>query len=256
MVKSIFRFALTNLSRPWLIRISYWVRPLLEFYYSGSRYEDPIDARTYRKMLPYGYESSQRQNALAPGSLSLERHRLLWLYIREETNFFTAPQKVLHIAPEQCFYDRFRKMKNLNYHTADLDSPIADIKMDIHNIPFDDNTFDVVLCNHVLEHVNDDIQCISELYRVLKPNGWAIIQVPSNPKLNITEEDPSITDPKERTRRFGQYDHVRMYGKDYPQRLEKTGFKVKVTNYSEKLSSEQFNRYCLLKDEILYVCHK
>lgn len=256
MIKSAFRFALKAIPRPVLIRLSYVVRPVLAAFYGGDRFEDPIDGRTYRKMLPYGYEGRQRENALAPASLSLERHRLLWLYLKEETDFFTAPHKMLHVAPEQCFYGRFRKMKNLDYLTADLDSPIADVKMDIHDIQYPDNTFDVILCNHVLEHVRDDIQCMSELCRVLSPGGLAIMQVPLDPELEITDEDPDLEDPEERKRRFGQYDHVRLHGQDYPERLRKAGFKVKAVDYSRKLTPEQFDRYQLPEGEMLYVCTK
>lgn len=256
MIKSAFRFALKAIPRPILIRLSYVVRPVLAAFYGGDRFEDPIDGRTYQKMLPYGYEGRQRENALAPASLSLERHRLLWLYLKEETDFFTAPHKMLHVAPEQCFYGRFRKRKNLDYLTADLDSPIADVKMDIHDIQYPDNTFDVILCNHVLEHVRDDIQCMSELCRVLTPGGLAIMQVPLDPELEITDEDPDLKDPEERKRRFGQYDHVRLHGSDYPERLQKAGFKVTAVDYSKKLSPEQFERYRLPEGEILYVCTK
>lgn len=256
MIKSAFRLALKMIPRPMLIRLSYAVRPLLAIMYAGDRYEDPIDGRTYKKMLPYGYEGRQRENALAPGSLSLERHRLLWLYLKEETDFFTAPHKMLHVAPEQGFYGRFRKMKNLEYLTADLDSPIADVKMDIHNIQYGDDTFDVVFCNHVLEHVTDDLQCMRELRRVLKPGGLAIMQVPLDPSMAKTDEDPTLEDPEERKRRFGQYDHVRMYGQDYPDRLEKAGFQVNPVDYSQKLTPERFDRYRLPKGEILYVCTK
>ncbi len=256
MIKSVFRLALKVIPRPMLIRLSYAVRPVLARMYAGDRYEDPIDGRTYKKLLPYGYEGRQRENALAPGSMSLERHRLLWLYLKEETDFFTARHKVLHVAPEQGFYARFRKMKNLNYLTADLDSPIADVKMDIHNIQFDDHTFDVVFCNHVLEHVIDDLQCMRELRRVLKPGGLAIMQVPLDPTMEKTDEDPSLQDPEERKRRFGQYDHVRMYGQDYPDRLKAAGFKVTPVDYSEKLSPEMFDRYRLPEGEVLYVCTK
>jgi SAM-dependent methyltransferase len=228
----------------------------LATFYAGDRYEDPIDGRQYRKMLPYGYEGRQRENALAPGSLSLERHRLLWLYLKEETDFFTAPHKMLHVAPEQCFYGRFRGMKNLDYLTADLDSPIADVKMDIHDIQYPDNSFDVILCNHVLEHVRDDIQCMSELRRVLATGGLVIMQVPLDRDLETTIEDPDLEDPEERRRRFGQYDHVRLHGRDYPERLAKAGFKVTPVDYSQKLSPEQFDRYRLPEGEILYVCTK
>ncbi len=256
MIKSAFRWALKKIPRPLLIRLSYLVRPLLAILYSGSTFEDPIDGRTYKKMLPYGYEGRQRENALAPATLSLERHRLMWLYLKEETDFFTASKKVLHVAPEQCFYGRFRKMKNLDYLTADLDSPIADVKMDIHNIQYPDNSFDVVFCNHVLEHVTDDVKCMSELCRVLKPGGLAIMQVPQDVSLAITDEDPTLEDPEERKRRFGQYDHVRLHGADYPDRLKKGGFTVTTIDYSSKLSTEQFNRYRLPEGELLYVCTK
>ncbi len=242
MIKSAFRFALKAIPRPVLISLSYVVKPILARFYSGDQYEDPIDGRKYRKMLPYGYEGRQRENALAPASLSLERHRLLWLYLKEETDFFTAPHKMLHVAPEQCFYGRFRKMDNLDYLTSDLDSPIADVKMDIHNIQYPDNTFDVILCNHVLEHVTIDIKCMSELCRVLSPGGIAIMQVPVDTNLEITDEDPDLEDPEERKRRFGQYDHVRLHGRDYPERLRKAGFRVTPVDYSSKLSPEMFDR--------------
>lgn len=256
MIKSIFSWALNRIPRPLLIRLSYWVRPFLALYYRGNRFEDPIDGRRYRKLMPYGYEGRQRPNALAPGSLSLERHRLLWLFLKKETAFFTAQQKMLHVAPEQCFYGRFRKMKNLDYLTADLDSPIADVKMDIHDIQYPDDSFDVIFCNHVLEHVTDDQQCMRELRRVLRPGGLAIMQVPFEKGRAKTDEDPSITDPEERIRRFGQYDHVRVYGKDYADRLKAAGFTVRPVNYSESLPKDQFNRYALMPGEVLYVCSK
>ena len=138
--------------------------------------QDPIDGRTFRKFLPYGYEH-QRENALSPSTFSLERHRLLWLYLKEETSFFEQEQRVLHIAPEQCFLKRFKNMDNLNYTTADLYSPLVDIKADICNLPFDDNTFDTIFCNHVLEHIPDDTKAMKELYRVLKKGGTGIFQV-------------------------------------------------------------------------------
>lgn len=256
MIKKVFQIALKRLPRPFLIRLSYWVRPFLAFFYRGNRFEDPIDGRRYRKLLPYGYEGRQRENALAPGTLSLERHRLLWLYLQRESDFFQAPAKMLHVAPEQCFYGRFRAMPKLDYLTADLDSPIADVKMDIHNIQYPENTFDVILCNHVLEHVQDDRQCMRELCRVLKPGGLAIMQVPFEKGRKQTDEDPSITDPQERIRRFGQYDHVRVYGADYPQRLREAGFTVEAVDFGEKLSPAEFERYALMPGEVLYACTK
>ncbi len=256
MLNSAIKFALNNIPRPILIRMSYAVQALAPVLFKGDKFTDPIDGRSYRKFFPYGYGNTQRENALSPGTNSLERHRLLWLYLKEETDFFNSPKKVLHVAPEQCFYGRFRGMKNLDYTTADLFSPLADVKMDIHDIPFEENLFDVVFCNHVLEHVTDDAQCMRELNRVLKPGGLAIMQVPLDNTLDKTFEDPTITDPKERERLFGQYDHVRQYGLDYPDRLKAAGFKVTAVDYSSILSDEMFEKFRLPKGEILYVCSK
>lgn len=227
----------------------------MAFILKGNKFTDPIDGENFRTFLPYGY-GNQRSNALSPSTLSLERHRLLWLYLQHETNFFSAKKKVLHIAPEQCFLKRFKQLKNLDYITADLYSPIVDVKADICNLPFKNNEFDVVLCNHVLEHIEDDKKAMSELYRVLKPNGFGIFQVPQDLTLEKTYEDFSITSPKERTKHFGQYDHVRIYGKDYFNKLRAVGFKVKEINYSAELSNELIKKYCLVKNEILPVCFK
>lgn len=256
MINKLFKLALNNLPRTWLIRLSYGVQAVAPLFLKGDKFIDPIDGRGYSKFFPYGYGEQQRENALSPGTNSLERHRLLWLFLKDETDFLTAAKKVLHIAPEQCFYGRFKKLKNLDYTTADLDSPLADINLDVQNMPLPDDSYDVVLCNHVLEHVPDDHKALTELHRVLKPGGMAIMQVPLNPSYEKTIEDPTITDPKERHRLFGQYDHVRMYGQDYQQRLEKAGFKVTAIDYSKKISPELFAKYALPKGEILYVCKK
>lgn len=224
-------------------------------YYSGNTYKDPIDGKTFRSFLPYGYENP-RENVLSPSTLSLERHRLLWLYLKIETNFFTAPLKVLHFAPEQAFYKRFKKLPNLNYTTTDLNSPLADIKADICNLPFKDDSFDVILCNHVLEHIPNDIQAIKELYRVLKPGGWGIFQIPQDLKRNTTFEDDSIVDKKERAKIFGQYDHVRIYGRDYFDKLRSIGFKVDEIDYTSKLSKEEVHKYRLAEGEIIPLVKK
>ena len=225
------------------------------FFYKGTEFTDPIDGKGFRKLLPYGY-GKQRQNALSPSTLSLERHRLLWLYLQRETDFFSSPKKVLHIAPEQCFIDRFKKQKNLDYITADLYSPIVDVKADILDLPFNDNSFDVVFCNHVLEHIEDDKKAMQELYRVLKPNGMGIFQVPQDLSLEETYEDFTINSPEERTKHFGQYDHVRVYGKDYFNRLRAVGFKVNEIDYTKTLDINLVEKYCLVKGEILPVCSK
>ena len=232
------------------------VRLLGPILYAGSRFTDPIDGRSYRKFLPYGYGGRLRENALSPGTNSLERHRLLYLYLQRYTDFFEAPLSVLHIAPEQCFHQRFKAQKNLNVLTADIESPLADMHFDLHQIPLEDNRFDVVFCNHVLEHVTDDAQCLRELYRVMKPGGWGIFQVPWVPGIKVTDEDPSITDPAERERRFLQYDHVRLYGADYPERLTAAGFQVEKVELFKTLPKAEVERFRLPADEPLYVCRK
>ena len=250
------RWALKYIPRPWLIRMSALVRVLGPLLYVGSRFTDPIDGRSYRKFLPYGYGGRIRENALSPGTNSLERHRLLYLYLQRYTEFFTAPLTVLHIAPEQCFHQRFKTQPNLQVLTADIESPLADMHFDLHQIPLEDNRFDVIFCNHVLEHVTDDAQCLRELYRVMKPGGWGIFQVPWVPGIEVTDEDPSITDPAERERRFLQYDHVRLYGEDYPQRLTAAGFTVEKVELFKTLPQDEVERYRLPSVAPLYVCRK
>jgi len=251
----IIKSLLNIIPRELLISVSILFRPFLDFFYRGSKFHDPINNKSYRKFLPYGYNNI-RDNALSPGSLSLERHRLLWLYLQNETQIFKKKYKVLHVAPEQAFYKKFIKLNNLDYVTFDMNSPIAKIKGDICNLPFSENQFDFVLCNHVLEHVNDDIAAMLELFRVLKKNGVAILQVPIDLTKNKTYEDSTITDKKERMKAFGQYDHVRIYGKDYFERLEKSGFKVEKNFYSKNFSDKEIYKYGINKNEIIPICRK
>lgn len=254
-MKKLFKTILNIVPRPILIRLSYIVRPILAWFLKGKNYTDPIDGKSFRTFLPYGY-GKQRPNVLSPSTLSLERHRLLWLYLKNESDFFSSNLKVLHFAPEQAFYKRFRELKNLDYTTTDLLSPLADIKADICNLPFDDNSFDVILCNHVLEHIPDDTKAMQELYRVMKPRGWGIFQIPQDLSRATTFEDDNITDKKERAKIFGQYDHIRVYGRDYFDKLRAVGFKVDEVDYSSTLSKEDIERYRLAKDEIIPVVYK
>lgn len=217
--------------------------------YAGNKVECPICGNHYGKFLPYG-RINPRLNALCPSCLSLERHRLIWLYLKEKTNFFSAQLDVLHIAPEPCFVKRFEKQHGEKYITADIESPLAKVKMDIHQIPFSENIFDVVICNHVLEHVQDDIKAMSEIRRVLKPGGWAIMQVPFfSPVPDVTFEDTTITDPQEREKFFGQNDHVRMFGKDYSKRIERAGLKAVEDDFAKV----QPEKYGLQRAEIIYI---
>lgn len=229
--------------------------PILDVFFRGNRFIDPINGKSYSTFFPYGY-GKQRNHVLSPGTLSLERHRLLWLYLKNETSFFSAPLKVLHFAPEQAFYKIFRRQKNLMYTTTDLLSPLADVKADICNLPFSDNEFDVILCNHVLEHIPNDTKAMQELYRVLKPNGWAILQIPQDLNREVTFQDDTITDVKERAKIFGQYDHVRIYGVDYFDKLRSVGFQVQEVNYTQKFTPLEIEKYGLAQGEIIPVCRK
>jgi|TARA_A200000159_G_scaffold40493_1_gene37081 SAM-dependent methyltransferase len=241
--------------RPWLITLSIWFRPLIKWYFKGNRFTDPIDGSSYRKFLPYGYKVS-RPNALCPGTLSLERHRLLWLYLQRKTTLLKNKLKVLHIAPEQVFYSRFKNFNHWDYTTTDLYSPLADVKADICDLPLKDATFDLILCNHVLEHIPDDLIAMEELYRVLKKGGTLIAQVPLEAERSTTFEDNSITDKAKRTEIFGQYDHVRIYGIDYYQRLESVGFKTKRVDFLKELSAEEIDKFALPIEEQIPVGRK
>ena len=284
-MKKIFKFILNTIPRPILIRLSFVVRPILAFLLKGNRFTDPIDGKSFKMFLPYGY-GNQRNNVLSPSTLSLERHRLLWLYLQNETDFFNSELvseskqinsestisnnkriilrddetssnlKVLHFAPEQEFYKRFKKQTNIKYTTTDLLSPLADVKADICNLPFQDNHYDVILCNHVLEHIPNDTKAMQELYRVLKPGGMAILQIPQDLSRATTFSDDSIVDQKERAKIFGQYDHVRVYGRDYFNKLRSIGFRVVEEDYTFKIAPELVTKYCLAKGEIIPVCFK
>jgi predicted SAM-dependent methyltransferase len=277
-MKKLFKLILNTIPRPLLIRLSYVARPVLALALKGDTFTDPIDGKSFKTFLPYGY-GKQRNNVLSPSTLSLERHRLLWLYLNEETDFFqphlvsdsselnsnriklrdaetNLSLKVLHFAPEQAFYKLFRNQKNLDYTTTDLYSPLADVKADICNLPFEDNQYDVILCNHVLEHIPDDTKAMQELYRVLKPGGMAILQIPQDLSRIVTFSDDSITDQKERAKIFGQYDHVRIYGRDYFDKLRGIGFRVEEEDYTNKIAVEMVEKYCLAKGEIIPVCFK
>ncbi len=208
----------------------------------------------FHEFLPHGVK--HRPNARCPNCGSLERHRLLWLYLQNRTNLFSENLKVLHIAPEDVFQKAFRAMPNLDYISGDIKSSRAMVKIDITNIFYEANSFDVILCVHVLEHILDDRKAMRELFRVLKPDGWAILQVPIDLKRNKTFEDPCITTPEDRTRIFGQHDHVRIYGRDYRDRLEESGFVVTVDGYVRDLGIDLIKKYSLKQHQEIYFCRK
>lgn len=253
-MRKLIRYFVRNIPRPWLIRFSWLFSRLVMPFYVGSNHQCPVCNMRFRKFLPYGNKGGE--NRLCPNCLSLERHRLLWLWLNQRTDFFSAQTKVLHVAPEQPFINRFRKMKNLDYTTADLLSPLADIKLDIQDTPFEPDTFDIVICNHVLEHVDDDIKAMREIFRILKPGGWAILQVPIDWARDFTYEDPQITAPQDREKHFGQYDHVRFHGTDYPDRLRDAGFIVDNEDFLLEFSDDERNYYRLPRKEMIWKSSK
>lgn len=255
-MKKIIAVLIRFVPRKYLQRVSGIGLKVLGFFYAGSAVTCPVCEKHYREFLPYGRIRS-RANALCPNCLSLERHRLIWLYLKERTDFFQKKHSVLHIAPEACYIERFQKMHGDQYITADIESPLAKVKMDIHQIPFPENSFDTVLCNHVLEHVRDDIQAMTEINRVLKPGGFAIMQVPFfNPVPEKTFEDNSITDPRERERIFGQDDHVRKYGHDYVKRIEQSGLTAVADAFVDQLPDDVRKKYGIAKGEIIFLGKK
>lgn len=259
-MKRFIKFILNHIPRPALQRVAEWAVPVLGLLYIGRGKECPLCGCRRRKFLPYGYVA-QRENALCPNCLALERHRTLWLWLIGESDLgrgAVALPRILHVAPEVALMRKFRKMyaaQPADYVTADLESPLADMHFDIQHIPIGDGEFDVVICNHILEHVEDDRLALREIYRVMRKGGWGVILSPIDTEREETFEDDTITDEAERTRIFGQYDHRRIYGRDYADRLREAGFEVYEYDYANTLPPQQKELYALT-DEVIYAVRK
>ncbi len=256
-MKKFVKTILNNVPRPIMQRLASVAVPALGLIYLGKGKECPVCGCKRTKFLPYGYVV-QRDNALCPNCLSLERHRLMWLYLSIETNLLVDRPKLLHIAPEVSIMRPLKRRYTRvaqNYITADLESPLADLHFDVQDIPLKDEYAEVIICNHIMEHVEDDIKAMRELHRVMKRGGWGIILSPVEYDRPTTYEDDSITDPEERTRIFGQYDHRRIYGRDYAKRLRTAGFEVEEIRYINEFTPEEQERFSLT-DEIIYVVKK
>jgi len=255
MLGKIIGILLKKFPRPFLQRISKPFFIIIKLFYKGDKVHCPICNQKLKKFFPYGRKI--RENALCPNCLSLERHRLLYLFLKRKTDIFKKNIKLLHIAPEHCLIKILNNSQNIDYITGDLFSPLAKIKMDIHNIPFENDSFDVILCNHVLEHVQDDKKAIKEIHRVMKKDGFAILQVPFYyPIPDKTIENKLITSKKEREKIYGQSDHLRKYGKDYDKRILSQELKVKKSNFIDSFSKEEKKYYGLQEKEVIYFCHK
>jgi len=254
-MKTIISLAIRYIPRKYLQLFSHWLARILGIFYLGNKVFCNVCQHHYRKFLPYGRKA--RANALCPHCLSLERHRMMWLFLKEHTKFFERKINILHIAPELCFIKRFEAIHGENYTTADLESPLAKVKLDVLQMPFAEAKFDVAFCNHVMEHVADDLKAMREIYRVLKPGGWGIIQVPLfYPLAEATFEDNRITGAKEREKVFGQSDHVRLYGKDYINRLQMAGFAAEEIWLTKELPDDLVKRYALPLDEPIFFVRK
>ena len=256
-MKRLIRWILNHIPRTVLQRLASWAVPAMGLLYVGRGKECPICGCRRRKFLPYGYVTS-RENALCPNCLALERHRLIWLWLERETDLLTQSKRILHIAPEVALMRKFKQiyssLKDL-YITADLESPLATLHFDVQQIPLADEQFDVIICNHLLEHVESDHQALTELHRIMRHGGVGIILSPMDESRATTFEDDSITDEAERTRIFGQYDHRRIYGRDYSERLRRAGFEVEVIDYAAQLTPAEHTLYALT-DEKLYIVRK
>jgi SAM-dependent methyltransferase len=212
--------------------------------YRGDAVECPCCESSFSRFLPH----RGRAYAKCPRCGSLERHRVLWLFLEREAELFSRPGAMLHIAPEYALSRRLRRVERLRYLSGDLDSALADVELDLLDLPFDPESFDWLICNHVLEHVNDDRRALAEIHRVLKPGGWAILMCPVDRRRATTLEDPTVTSPRERHRVFGQADHVRLYGHDYADRLAAAGFTVRAERYGESCDRREISRFGLRRE--------
>jgi SAM-dependent methyltransferase len=220
--------------------------------YAGRGRECPCCNGQFRRFRSTG--QPRRPDTACPYCNSVERHRLLALLIRDEPDLISG--RVLHFAPEAALGHLVRSHAT-EYVTTDL-SADSDVTADITSLPFPDGRWDALLCSHVLEHVTDDNQAMRELRRVLSPDGKAIILVPRRPGAP-TDEDPTVTDPEARQLRFGQHDHVRMYGDDLEDRLRAAGFQHLRRIQPTSFTPEQMLRYRLVPandgiEDALLIC--
>jgi SAM-dependent methyltransferase len=220
--------------------------------YRGLRYLCPCCGHHFRRLAPHG--QPPRPDRACPNCRALERHRVLWLYLARELGILWRPYRVLHVAPERAIRRRLSSAPNLTYVTADLAMAEAAVHSELGRLPFEDACFDVVICSHVLEHVEHDFESMIEMHRVLAPTGRALVMVPVNPRLSETYEDPSVTEPEARRRAFGHPAHVRYYGADVTTRLEQSGFEVEPIDYVDHMPPGEARRIRASRGELIYVC--
>jgi SAM-dependent methyltransferase len=229
-------------------------RSIRKVFHRRGKLFCPICESSIREFLPYDAIWPERQGEICPVCLAKARHRWLWLSLRRE-NMVRPAVNVLEFAPSPCLTWRMRR-EGMVVTTTDLYAEGVDVKADICALPFAPQSFDVVLCSMVLEHIADDMQAMRELRKVLKPGGKALITVPI--RQGTTYEDDAIVSPQDREKHFGQNDHVRFYGMDIVDRLRCAGFKVKVTDVMESVSAADRFKMSLgtgiYAGDLLFVC--
>ena len=249
ILKNAARAVLPKGAREAIRRLGYRVKAP---WYVGSRVACPLCGGRFRRFKTFVVDPAYH-NLMCPQCQSLERHRLLWLYLRHRTRIFTQPLRLLHLAPEYCLYQSFRSAPRLTYITAGLDASFIQVELDLVHTPFKTDLFEVIICCHVLEHIEDDLAALRELRRVLMPGGLAFLQSPLDYSRAATFEDAAVVTPADRARVFGQRDHVRIYGRDYRDRLAAAGFAVTVDPYVKTLGPELISRYGLITEDDLYI---
>jgi SAM-dependent methyltransferase len=226
-------------------------RACVRAMYAGRRVHCACCGGSFRRFRDFGRPI--RRGVMCPVCGSLERHRLVWLYLSRHTKVLDRSLRLLHIAPEPAIHRRLSAQRNLHYVCADLDSDLAKVHLDLCRLPFDDGRFDVVLCNHVLEHVCDDAAALREIRRVLRPGGRACLQVPVDEGLARSVEDPGTYGPEDRLRAFGQADHVRRYGRDYADRIRAAGLRTEIIQMDLQRDRAQAAAFGLMPGERIYV---
>ncbi len=235
--------------------------------YSEKEFECPFCGRQFNSFMPGGLPipvlkkkqvvgGGYRLHYRCPFCYSIDRERLVYLYLKNKTDIFKIKVRLLHVAPEARLHQILSIQPNISYFSVDILSKLANAKSDITHMPFNENSFDIIICNHVLEHIQDDRKAMHELYRILNPKGWAILQVPISNLLETTYEDPAIKKLEEREKKFGQRDHMRIYGKDYGDRLRDSGFKVDVINFAKEFDKNSAYRFGISTNENIYKCSK
>lgn len=251
-VKRVIRQRLSFLRRsPWLRECLLFIRGVC---FLGARFECPCCGWRVRGFLGRSGWSLQNTDGYCPRCNAKARHRRLWLYLRDHTDFFNTAKRVLDVGSAPGMARALARRDDLFYVSVGIDTgtPYQSVVGDIRALPFEEHSFDVVLCQHVLEHVDDDRRSLAQIRRVTGNGGWLVLSVPI--RLNqVTQEDPSVTDPVERTRLFGEPGHVRMYGHDLVDRLADAGFEASLQDACD-IPAADCDRYGVRQDEHLFVC--